>query len=199
MPATPIGMTVPSPMNQNPRPPEAPQLAIDRIPPAATPERPPEHLLNEDRLTAVNDRFIEGPPVRIVRCPTPPEPCNDPAERPPKRDRGRHASTARSVARLPSRAEEGVDHETLPQSLYSPPPEYPAEPYRRRVGGVVKIAVQLNPDGSVGEEAVYQSSGDLQLDEAALKAVGQWRFEARSERRVTARRVIVPIRFIPPS
>lgn len=80
---------------------------------------------------------------------------------------------------------------------YNPPPPYPSLARRRGYEGTVFLLVEVLPGGSAGRIRIRKSSGFPLLDQAALKAVGRWRFEPALENG-TARTswVEVPIRFI---
>jgi protein TonB len=43
--------------------------------------------------------------------------------------------------------------------------------------GTSLLKIQILPDGSVGEIQLVQSAGDPSLDEAAQRAVKQWKFK----------------------
>lgn len=58
--------------------------------------------------------------------------------------------------------------------MYSPDPEYPAEAIASRVTGEVTVRVVVGPDGNVIDARVV--SGPPLLREAALDAVGRWRY-----------------------
>ena len=115
-----------------------------------------------------------------------------------KRGHGVAVQTVTSVPSVAARESTGVETEALPQQIFSPAPEYPAEQYAAGIGGRVKIRIELAATGKVSGAAIYRSSGVAALDEAALEAVQRWRFEPASSGRPTAREFVVPIRFIPP-
>jgi TonB family protein len=54
-------------------------------------------------------------------------------------------------------------------------PEYPVEAQEKRIEGTVKLQVIVRKDGSVTVQNVVE--GDPILSPAAIKAVGQWRYE----------------------
>ena len=58
--------------------------------------------------------------------------------------------------------------------MYSPDPEYPAEAIAGRVTGEVTVRVIVGPSGNVIDARVV--SGPPLLREAALDAVGRWRY-----------------------
>jgi TonB family protein len=49
------------------------------------------------------------------------------------------------------------------------PPDYP-EPLRRGNTGTAQVLVTINPGGSLADATVFQSSGDINFDRAALRA-----------------------------
>lgn len=80
--------------------------------------------------------------------------------------------------------------------LLNPKPVYPDEARRRREEGLVVLAVQLDRNGCPGRIQIVQSSKFQMLDEAAVRAVNQWRFTpARFGRLAVASQIQVPIRF----
>lgn len=79
----------------------------------------------------------------------------------------------------------------------SPLPVYPIAARRRGEQGTVTLRVLVGADGAVIRAEIEQSSGFLDLDRAALKAVRRrWRFvAARRDGRAIRSWVLVPIRF----
>ena len=55
-------------------------------------------------------------------------------------------------------------------------PQYTPEAMRARVQGIVALECVVQPDGTIGDVDVTKSL-DAGLDEEAIKAVRQWRFE----------------------
>ncbi len=75
-------------------------------------------------------------------------------------------------------------------------PPYPLRAREMGWEGTVVLRVEVNPDGTVGEIAVYQASGYPVLDEAALTAVKRWRFVPPTDGAFTFSAVVdVPVRF----
>ncbi|MDV2992963.1 MAG: hypothetical protein N4J56_002617 [Chroococcidiopsis sp. SAG 2025] len=73
-----------------------------------------------------------------------------------------------------------------------PEPRYPASARRRGVEGVPKVAFYVDRDGNVSNVQLVQSSGDEDLDAAALKQVSRWKYnDLKRERRVVLR-----VRFV---
>jgi TonB family protein len=57
-------------------------------------------------------------------------------------------------------------------------PEYPAAAMLRRSQGTTTVAILVEANGHPGAVRVLHSSGDAQLDEAAIRAVQKWEFAA---------------------
>lgn len=55
------------------------------------------------------------------------------------------------------------------------PPQYPPEEQRRGVTGTVTISLSYDPNGNVLEVQVIKSSGNRNLDRAAVKAAKRWK------------------------
>jgi len=56
-------------------------------------------------------------------------------------------------------------------------PEYPMGARKAGLQGTSLLKIQVLPEGLVGEIQLLQSAGDSSLDEAAQKAVKQWKFQ----------------------
>ncbi len=67
------------------------------------------------------------------------------------------------------------------------PPDYPPRCRRQGIEGTVRVRALVGEDGRVVQALVAKTSGDDSLDEAAVEAVNEWRFEP-------ARRDGVPVR-----
>lgn len=80
--------------------------------------------------------------------------------------------------------------------LRNPPPAYPPMSRRRGEQGEVLLLVSVSVEGRPEHVEIRRSSGHQRLDEAALRAVRQWRFvPARRGDRPVAANVVVPIEF----
>ncbi|MDP8566686.1 energy transducer TonB [Methylophilus aquaticus] len=80
--------------------------------------------------------------------------------------------------------------------LNNPAPEYPRLAKRAGEQGRVLLKVLVNADGLPGSVEVSKGSGFERLDNAALEAVKQWRFEpARKGGKAISAYVIVPLSF----
>lgn len=67
---------------------------------------------------------------------------------------------------------------TPPAVLSAPEPTYPEQARRDGIQGRVILAIEILENGRPGSVAVQRSSGHEDLDEAAVKAVKNWRFTA---------------------
>jgi protein TonB len=97
-----------------------------------------------------------------------------------------------SVAATPATvaASARVDYGTVSR------PPYPAAALRRGAEGEVLVRVQVGSDGRVGRLELARSSGDRDLDRAALAAVRGWRFQpAQTAGAPVAAWVVVPVVF----
>jgi protein TonB len=91
----------------------------------------------------------------------------------------------------PAPAADGV-RAAEPRVTYAPAPHYPIRALREQRQGVVRIRVRLGAHGRVLDAVVQQSSGDPELDQAALRAVHAWTFDMPPHAR---REAVLPIRF----
>lgn len=64
----------------------------------------------------------------------------------------------------------------LPIRIHNPNPAYPLKARENNWEGVSVLKVQVQANGQIGEITVLQSSGYPLLDQAAVKAVKQWRY-----------------------
>lgn len=90
----------------------------------------------------------------------------------------------------------GVAHP--PTLVHRVPPAYPDDARRRDVEGLVVVAAVLDHDGRVEDDSVKVVRSIPLLDQAALRAVRQWRFRpARDHDGRTVRVSLeIPIRFV---
>jgi len=83
-----------------------------------------------------------------------------------------------------------------PSYLNNPPPPYPLAARLSRREGTVLLEVTVTGQGRVAEVEVLRSSGEADLDRAAVAAVRRWTFHpATAGGRAVAARVEVPVRF----
>lgn len=55
------------------------------------------------------------------------------------------------------------------------PPVYPSKEFRRRIGGTTVVAFTLDADGKITRAQVKTSSGNKNLDKAAVESVLKWK------------------------
>jgi len=84
---------------------------------------------------------------------------------------------------------------SAPRALYSPDPEYSEEARKAKYQGTVVLWVVVGPDGRPKEVRVQRSLG-LGLDEKAVEAVRQWKFEpAKKDGSPVAVQINVEVNF----
>jgi TonB family protein len=84
---------------------------------------------------------------------------------------------------------------SAPRTLYAPDPEYSEEARKAKYQGTVILWVVVGPDGRVHDMKVVRPLG-LGLDEKALEAVKQWKFEpARKDGQPVAVQINVEVNF----
>ena len=160
-PATVIKVTLAAVQNEpvvaeKPLPRKAKLLSVprpERVIPQATPrEEPvPEPIANQSFIA---QSVVEN---QALRVPAPvPEPPMQLAAVPEVR-----ASEPDYVARY----------------LHHPPPSYPWQARRMGIEGRVVLQVEILQNGNAGRIEIRRSSGHELLDQAAIKAVGGWRFD----------------------
>ena len=84
---------------------------------------------------------------------------------------------------------------TAPRAIYSPEPDYSEEARKAKFQGIVILQVVVDSDGRSREIRVARSAG-MGLDEKAIEAVRQWRFEpGTKDRHAVAVVVNVEVNF----
>jgi len=80
--------------------------------------------------------------------------------------------------------------------LETRPPVYPPRCLRMGIEGTVRVRVLVGEDGRPQEVTIGKSSGETALDESAMDAVRQWRFEPAKRNGVPVRAwAIIPVEF----
>jgi len=80
--------------------------------------------------------------------------------------------------------------------ISQPPPVYPRAAMQMSREGRVRVRVDIGPDGVPTDSSLVESSGDRDLDRAALQGVRRWRFKpALAHGAPVASNVTVPIEF----
>lgn len=132
-------------------PPPLPPPPEKKPEPKPTPKPPPKAPPSERAVKAP-----EPEPAPVVQEPVESKPA-EPAPQPV----------------IPPRAEAG--------QLSNPAPVYPNLSRRLREEGVVVLEILIKADGTVGEIKIKSSSGYKRLDDTALKAVQQWRYQPATQ------------------
>jgi TonB family protein len=63
-----------------------------------------------------------------------------------------------------------------PTLLKAPPPRYPSQPRVKGITGMTAVLIKVRGDGSAASTAVFKSSGNGELDAAAVEAARKWKF-----------------------
>ncbi len=92
----------------------------------------------------------------------------------------------------------GFRRTSWPTVISRAEPEYPEEALRAKLAGKVRLAIVVNKEGLPQDIRVVRGLG-LGLDEAAVEAVGKWRFNpATRDGEPIAVRATVLVMFPPP-
>lgn len=84
-------------------------------------------------------------------------------------------------------------------AVQTPPPDYPIELACSGVGGVSTLRVVVGPQGTPTDVSVTASSGNRQLDDAAMQRVREWKFNpATRNGQPVPTTIQVPVTFNPP-
>ena len=193
-------------LQDSPAQPESPaprvQVALIEAP---RPPAPAEPITAEPEPTPTQDVAVEAP-----RAPTRPEPLPERKPEPKPKPAVKHDPPPTPVEPRPEAAPEPptlakIRTESAPAIiapgyeagyLDNPPPDYPRISRRLREEGEVELRVRVSPQGQPLSVELARSSGSNRLDDAALRAVRQWRFEpARQDGQAVEAWVRVPIHF----
>ena len=106
--------------------------------------------------------------------------------------RSNTASTASAVS--PATSTRPLN--AAPKVQFAPAPDYPPEERSKGIAGTTVLTLTLDAKGIVWEVEVAKSSGNRNLDQAAVNAARQWRFSPRIQGGARiASRIHVPITF----
>ncbi|GAA5164339.1 TonB family protein [Viridibacterium curvum] len=145
-------------------------------PPSVT---PPESAPNPiaPRTPAATPPVAEAKPTAVLTALAAPGSANDTHSQP-----AQPVTAPASIVEAPpapppaARIEEETVHSAQPDYAYNPKPDYPMLLREQGVGGTVLLRVWAGIDGQPGDILVVKSSGYRLLDDAALRAVRNWRF-----------------------
>jgi protein TonB len=192
-PATPSVRRPPPPPKPKPRPKQ--KLKAE---PQAAPTPPPKIDKQPPHPKPKPQLAPKPKPVEPAPAPEPAPTQTQAADSDPLPPQNPSPPAAAEVAAVadPGPAQEAPLVEATPLYADNPPPNYPRSARRRGHQGTVLLSVFVDSGGRVDRLKVLASSGFDVLDEAALTAVRQWRFESgrRGDTKV-GMWVEVPIRF----
>ena len=93
------------------------------------------------------------------------------------------SSNTRATAKTAASAGQGHDDSKTVVSGVVPllrvPPKYPARAASRHIEGWVKVEFTIQTDGSVDDAVVVGSDPESIFDDAALTAIGKWKFKEK--------------------
>ena len=201
--------------------PEQPELdSKPAVQPEPTPE-PTTQAPSEPRPEPIAqpepapEPITQAPPETRPKPAAPPEPAPAPTTPPPsqptarpqpapssqtqaKRSDTASAATQDNAANTTTATQpSAADTEWTPAKvLHNPEPRYPVQARRRGLQGEVVLEVQILANGQPGEIDIVAGSGHALLDQAALAALRDWRFQpARQGGRAVSATLHVPVRF----
>jgi len=167
-----------------------PQKVIPK--PKPEPHRPAKPIAKPVIQPRPIPRAVQPEPV-----PEPSPAMTEPASAPaPEETAGEPAMDIPAEDAARSDEEHAAVQVSVPLYDLNPPPVYPRIARRRGYQGTVLLDVRVTADGRAAEVKLAQSSGHPVLDQSALTAVQDWRFEpARRGSRPIETWVQVPVRF----
>jgi periplasmic protein TonB len=148
-------------------------------------------LTVESDLTVIELPDVEPP---VVETPPPPT-----ADRREELDAPLPSVASAASIGAPASIESpplGWDELTPASPIDNPPPVYPPAAAARGWQGRVTLRLHIAADGAVEAVDLVATSGHRELDDAALRAVEQWRFvPARRAGQPVAWSTLLPVRF----
>ena len=129
---------------------------------------------------------IHLPPVTaipVISTPTPAPPVTEAASA-PTASAGK-AANGKSISKKSGETGSGSGRgqtpkrakpASAPKLLQAPPPRYPAKAKAAKITGKSAVLIQVRANGSAGATSLYRSSGNADLDQAAVAAARAWKF-----------------------
>ena len=155
---------------------------------------PPSDLPPTEESTPLQPESAESLPLEMPRSPVADIRCSakpEPASAPTHSETSQNSKT-RSRASAPVKGARGA----IPDYLRNPPPAYPEPSRLAHEEGVVMLVVDVGHSGNPTGVRLQQSSGFTALDQAAIRAVRDWKFRpATTAGMVVASSVSIPVRF----
>ena len=116
-------------------------------------------------------------PIQPLTAPesTPPPSAPDTRQKSPP---AAGASSGRSPSKSPGNGHiaKRTQSTAPPKLLQAPPPRYPAKAKASKTTGKVAVLIRVASNGSAGSTSLYRSSGNTELDQAAVVAARGWKF-----------------------
>lgn len=108
-----------------------------------------------------------------------------------------HASVSSAVRRAETSEAMPIYSRAYPLYRENPPPGYPEMARREGYEGVVLVQAEILANGHVGQTIISKSSGYAILDQTAVKAVKDWKFEPAKKSGVPCKAwAELPIKFV---
>jgi periplasmic protein TonB len=161
----------PPPKAVTPKP--SPPPKVENVKPAPTPAATPDPQLRS-KLSDLRNSRAESEKV-LTGTGNPQAPAVAPR---PSTGSGRTpvATEPRTVRQPRGETGDSEGSNTL-DCRRCPDPTYPASAKRRKVEGTSRVAFYVDRDGNVTNVQLLKSSGDADLDEAAMKQIKRWKFK----------------------
>jgi protein TonB len=181
--------------------PQAP--ATPSVQPQA-PSAPPPTIQKPPQPSAPVRKIVAQQPVpNVIRSAASPERGSDTLSAAPPADAASSepVPAESKVASASASAGSGPAAESVPPgyqigSQHTPAPGYPWNARRRGHEGKVVVRLDVDAEGHPGKIDLVESSGDDELDEAALETLRNWHLRpATVNGRPVSGRVLVPIQF----
>lgn len=88
------------------------------------------------------------------------------------------ASSGRSTSKSAGHGQTAKRAKTTnpPKLLQAPPPHYPAKARAGKITGMAAVLIRVLGNGSAASTSLYRSSGNSELDQAAVAAARGWKF-----------------------
>ena len=176
-------------MRIDPMPPETEEVTLEPIAPPEEPveEKPPDQMqeiVPVPDWVEIEEKLAEMPITQVAQVAAAGSPGGT----------GR-AATDNPATTAPEVAP-GPAYDERPRVLKKVDPEYPLLAKMTGVEGIVVLLILIDASGNVEEIEVVKSLGNTGCDEAAVKAIKQWRFApAMRQGRPIAARVTMPVLF----
>lgn len=191
---------------------ETPSETVEDDPVVEAAPTDPEPIIADDDMVPAEEPIPDPPQPKLasIDVPSKPKPPAKALQPPPQSEPNAAPETAPEAASVAAAAAPAPPKQTRPHAsagiglqppahpdyLDNPPPAYPTVARRRRFEGIVVLLVSVDPLGRPARISVADTSGHAVLDEAAVRAVGAWRFvPARIGNTPVAADVRVPVRF----